>query len=172
MTRTHRRMRNTLFVATLVIGSCCASSEGMNVSTPPMGWNSWDCFQRNLNETGATAVADTMIRTGMVAAGFDVLTIDEFWYKNDCAVKSGCLDANDRPQPDDSKWPSSAGGKGFEPFADKMHAMGLKVGIHTLRGSVSEEVIASRAPILGTKYTVDQIATTACSWTASGTRST
>jgi hypothetical protein len=108
-----------------------------------------DCFQGNLNETGATAVADTMVRTGMAAAGFDVLTIDEFWYKNNCAVNSSCLDANGRPQPDEAKWPSSAGGKGFKPFADKMHALGLKVGIHTLRGSVSSEAIAKKAPILG-----------------------
>ena len=49
-----------------------------------------------------------------------------------------------RPQPDVAKWPSSAGGKGFKPFADKMHAMGLKVGIHTLRGSVSSEAIANK----------------------------
>jgi hypothetical protein len=90
-----------------------------------------------------------MIRTGMAAAGFDVLTIDEFWYKNNCAVNSSCLDANGRPQPDEAKWPSSAGGKGFKPFADKMHALGLKVGIHTLRGSVSSEAIAKKAPILG-----------------------
>lgn len=62
------------------------------------------------------------------------------------------------------KWPSSAGGKGFRPFADKMHAMGLRVGIHTLRGSVSSEAIAKKSLILGTKYTVDQIATTKCQW--------
>jgi hypothetical protein len=42
--------------------------------------------------------------------------------------------------------------------------MGLKVGIHTLRGSVSAAAIAAKSPILGTKFTVDQIATTGCSW--------
>ena len=63
-----------------------------------------------------------------------------------------------------AKWPSSAGGKGFKPVIDKIHAMGLKVGIHTLRGSVSAAAIAAKSPILGTKYTVDQIATTGCSW--------
>ena len=41
---------------------------------------------------------------------------------------------------------------------------GLRVGIHTLRGSVSSEAIAKKSPILGTKYTVDQIATTKCQW--------
>jgi len=145
-----------------VLTAASFGSKG-EVLAPPMGWNSWDCFQGNLNETGATAVAEAMVRL-LAPAGYDILTIDEFWYKGDCAKGSGCLDANGRPQPDVAKWPSSAGGKGFKPFADKMHAMGLKVGIHTLRGSVSSEAIANKSPILGTKHTVDEIATTKCSW--------
>ena len=93
---------------------------------PPMGWNSWDCFQGNLNETQALEVASVM-RTYLLPSGYDTLTIDEFWYKGDCKEGSGCIDAHGRPQPDTAKWPSAAGGKGFKPIIDKMHAMGLKV---------------------------------------------
>ena len=45
---------------------------------PPKGWNSWDCFQGNLNETGALAVAENMVKF-LLPAGYDTLTIDEFW---------------------------------------------------------------------------------------------
>ena len=133
------------------------------VGKPPMGWNSWDCFQGNLNETGALEVAAAM-KKYLLPSGYDTLTIDEFWYAGDCQAGSGCLDAHGRPQPDVSKWPSSAGGKGFKPIIDRLHALGLKVGIHTLRGSVSAAAIAAKSPILGTRFTVDQIATTGCSW--------
>jgi hypothetical protein len=101
----------------------------------------------------------------MLPAGYDVLTIDEFWYNDDCSNTSNCSDAHGRPQPDIGKWPSSANGKGFKPFADKIHAMGLKLGIHTLRGSISQWAIDNQLPILnGGGATVDQIATTPCAW--------
>lgn len=64
----------------------------------------------------------------LLPSGYDTLTIDEFWYRGNCAVGSGCTDAYGRPQPDTSKWPSAAGGNGFRGFTDRMHAKGLKVG--------------------------------------------
>ena len=45
------------------------------------------------------------------------------------------MDRHCRPIPDEERWPSSAGGKGFRPVADKVHAMGLKFGIHIMRGT-------------------------------------
>lgn len=152
-----------LAIATASTPRAVAAEATAAARKPPMGWNSWDCFQGNLNESGALQVAAAM-QQYLLPAGYDYLTIDEFWYKGDCQAHSGCLDANGRPQPDVAKWPSSAGGKGFKPIIDKIHAMGLKVGIHTLRGSVSAAAIAAKSPILGTKHTVDQIATTGCSW--------
>ena len=151
-------------VAMAIAGLLLLGPAAAATGKPPMGWNSWDCFQGNLNETGALEVA-TAMREYLLPAGYDTLTIDEFWYPNDCHAGSKCIDANGRPQPDVSKWPSSSGGKGFKAVADKIHAMGLKIGIHTLRGSISDAAIAAKSPILGTKFTVDQIATTSgCSW--------
>ena len=62
-----------------------------------------------------------------------------------------------------SKWPSSAGGKGLKPFIDKVHAMGLRVGLHTERGSISAAAIAARSPVLGGDgATVDQLNVSKC----------
>jgi hypothetical protein len=105
-----------------------------------------------------------MVTGATLAPRGDGQQIDEFWYAGDCGATSKCIDDNGRPQPDVAKWPSSAGGKGFKPFADKIHAMGLRVGIHTLRGSVSAASLAAKSPILGTPYTVNDIATTSCQW--------
>ena len=156
-------VRTTLMCVLVLICASPVAAEGAR--KPPMGWNSWDCFQGNLNESIALEIA-AAIKTHLLPSGYDSLTIDEFWYLGDCQAHSGCLDQHGRPQPDVAKWPSSAHGKGFKPVIDKIHAMGLKVGIHTLRGSVSAAAIAAKSPILGTKYTVDQIATTGCSWNA------
>jgi hypothetical protein len=133
---------------------------------------SWDCFQGNLNETGALAIAENMVKF-LLPAGYDVLTIDEFWYANNCEGghknNSTCVDEYGRPQPDVTKWPSSAGGKGFKSFSDKIHAMGLRLGIHTLRGSVSAAAIFANSKIKGTSSTIADIVVPAskggqCNW--------
>jgi hypothetical protein len=157
-----------LVVSALVLG-VAASPNGR---VPPRGWNSWDCFQGNLNETGALAVAENMVKF-LLPAGYDVLTIDEFWYPNNCEGghkdNSTCVDEYGRPQPDVKKWPSSAGGKGFKAFSDKIHAMGLRLGIHTLRGSVSAAAIFADSKVKGTTSTIADIVVPAseggqCNW--------
>ena len=104
--------------AVLVLAAAAAAGE-QSARRPPMGWNSWDSFQGNLDEAGALEVAAVM-KKFLLPAGYDTLTIDEFWYPGDCHVGSKCIDANGRPQPDVRKWPSSAGGKGFKAVTDKI----------------------------------------------------
>ena len=76
-----------------MLSSGVLSAVATATRKPPMGWNSWDCFQGNLNETGALEVASVM-RTYLLPSGYDTLTIDEFWYKGDCKEGSGCIDAH------------------------------------------------------------------------------
>jgi hypothetical protein len=47
------------------------------VKTPPMGWNSWNVFHENINETQIKAIADVMVSSGMRDAGTStsILTI-------------------------------------------------------------------------------------------------
>ena len=69
----------------------------------------------------------------MLPSGYDTVTIDEFWYPND-GESASSLDAHGRAVVDESKWPSAKGGQGFKAVAAKIHALGLKLGIHVMHG--------------------------------------
>ena len=76
-----------------------------------------------------------------------------------------CIDAYGRPQPNLEKWPSAAGGRGLKPFISKVHKMGLKVGMHTLQGSITRAALNARSPVYGAAgTTVNDIAGPGCSW--------
>jgi alpha-galactosidase len=86
--------------------------------TPPMGWNSWNKFQCNVDETIIRAMADAMATNGMKAAGYKYINIDDCW--------QGERNARGFIQPDPVKFPS-----GIKALADYVHAKGLKLGIYS-----------------------------------------
>jgi alpha-galactosidase len=86
-------------------------------ATPPMGWNSWNNFACNPSETLLKGVADAMVSSGMAAAGYQYVNIDDCWMSG--RDSSGNLVA------DASKFPS-----GIKALADYVHAKGLKLGIY------------------------------------------
>lgn len=140
-------------------------------STPPMGWNSWDCFGPTVVESEVKANADYMAKH-LKAAGWNYIVVDIRWYvSNDKAHGYNetnpdyILDSFGRFQPAVNRFPSAAGGKGFKPLADYLHAKGLKFGIHIMRG-VPVEAVKRNLPIKGTKYTAKDIYSTAdqCRW--------
>ncbi|KAK7850771.1 alpha-galactosidase [Quercus suber] len=94
-----------------------------HASSPPRGWNSYDSFSWTISEEEKVegANADSL--------GFDV--IDEWG----------------RVVPDPDRWPSSRDGKGFTEVAKKVHDMGLKFGIHVMRG-ISTQAVNANTPIL------------------------
>jgi alpha-galactosidase len=105
-----------------------ASSESGSTSaalaaTPPMGWNSWNHFAGNINETVLEQTADAMVSTGMQAAGYQFLNIDDTW-------SSTNRDSNGNLVANPSKFPS-----GMKALADYVHAKGLKLGIYGDRGT-------------------------------------
>ncbi len=136
---------------------------------PARGWNSWDAYGQDLNESSALAIAENMVQF-LLPHGYDTLVIDGGWsdaYNNDvCHPDHECIDTNGRMQPSLIKWPSSAGGKGLKPFIDKVHAMGLKVGMHTLLATLSKAALAAKSPVLGAAAgtTVNDIVGKVCSW--------
>ena len=141
---------------------------GATSSIPAKGWNSWDAYKQNLNESTALAIAANMKRL-LLPHGYDTLVIDGGWsdaYNHDvCPPGPPCIDANGRMVPNIVKWPSSAGGKGLKPFIDKVHAMGLKVGMHTLQSTLSKAALAAKSPVLGGGgKTVNDIVGKVCSW--------
>lgn len=131
-------------------------------TTPPMGWNSWDCFGPTVVESEVKANADYMAKY-LKDAGWNYVVVDIRWYVgNDHAHGYNqtdpdyVLDEYGRFQPAVNRFPSSAGGKGFKPLADYIHSKGLKFGIHIMRG-VPVEAVKRNLPILGTKVTARDI---------------
>jgi alpha-galactosidase len=94
--------------------------------TPPMGWNSWNAFSSNVTGALIQQMADAMETSGMKAAGYQYVTIDDTWSIRDATP----LRIPDEPlMPDPRKFPA-----GIAPVADYVHGKGLKLGIHADRG--------------------------------------
>jgi hypothetical protein len=140
--------------------------------TPPMGWNSWDCYGPTVQESEVKANADYMAKY-LKKYGWQYVVVDIRWFvENDKAGGYNqinphyALDAYGRYLPATNKFPSAAGGKGFKPLADYIHAKGLKFGIHIMRG-VPKEAVIEKLPIKGTNnITADKIYTLEgqCKW--------
>lgn len=140
--------------------------------TPPMGWNSWDCYGPTVEEKEVKANADYMAEK-LKKYGWEYIVVDIRWFvENDKAGgynqtdPSYVLDEFGRYQPAVNRFPSAADGKGFKELADYVHAKGVKFGIHIMRG-IPKEAVAKKLPIKGTDgITADQIYSTdqQCRW--------
>jgi alpha-galactosidase len=130
--------------------------------TPPMGWNSWDCFGATVTEDQTKQNADYMAEK-LTKHGWQYVVVDIQWYepqaKGFSYRKNAQLEMDEygRLLPAPNRFPSSAGGAGFKPLADYVHAKGLKFGIHLLRG-FPRQAIEANTPILGTAYHAADIA--------------
>jgi len=140
--------------------------------TPPMGWNSWDCYGANVTETEVKANADCMAAV-LKQYGWEYIVVDIRWFVGN--QTSGdynqtnpvyTMDEWGRYLPAVSRFPSSADGAGFRPLADYVHAKGLKFGIHIMRG-IPVQAVNNKLPVKGTDgITADQIysASGQCTW--------
>ncbi len=141
-------------------------------STPPMGWNSWDCFGPSVVEDEVKANADYMAEH-LKEYGWEYIIVDIRWYVdnqtsghyNSYDETDFIIDENGRYMPSPKRFPSSVDGAGFKPLADYVHNQGLKFGIHIMRG-VPKEAVYNKMPIKGTNITADQIYSTEseCTW--------
>jgi alpha-galactosidase len=95
--------------------------EGLAL-TPPMGWNSWNKFACNVDEKLIRQVADAMVSSGMKAAGYTYINIDDCWH--------GDRDSLGFIHPDPTRFPS-----GMKALAAYIHSKGLKLGIYSDAGS-------------------------------------
>jgi alpha-galactosidase len=147
-----------------------APAKGLLAPTPPMGWNSWNSFATTINEAQARETARIMADK-LLPAGYNVFTIDIQWYEPGAssytyaANPEPALDAYGRLIPAVNRFPSSAEGRGFAPLAADVHAMGLKFGIHLMRG-IPRLAVKRNLPILGTPYRAADITdtTSVCTW--------
>lgn len=140
--------------------------------TPPMGWNSWDCYGPTVEEHEVKANADYMAEK-LKDFGWEYIVVDIRWFvENDKAGGYNqtdpryVIDEYGRYQPAVNRFPSAENGKGFKTLADYVHAKGLKFGIHIMRG-IPKVAVENKLPILGTDgITADQIysAELQCPW--------
>ena len=138
--------------------------------TPPMGWNSWDCFATTVTEAQTRSQAEVM-KARLASHGWNLITVDIQWYEPNATGFDYRKDAKlemdgwGRLVPAANKFPSASGGRGFRHLADIVHGLGLKFGLHLMRG-VPRQAVAARTPVLGTAYTAADIAdpTNTCPW--------
>lgn len=151
------------------LGACLASSgrsgeafaallqsHEVLAKTPPMGWNSWDGYGTTINEEQFKSNAKWMAEH-LKSSGWEYAVVDMEWFVTNPTPEGNsksslyALDGNGRYIPAENRFPSSAGGKGFKPIADYVHSLGLKFGIHILRG-IPKKAVQAKAPVAGANY--------------------
>ncbi|NWJ52145.1 MAG: glycoside hydrolase family 27 protein [Bacteroidetes bacterium] len=113
-----------LILFTLLVTQIQAQKfEGLAL-TPPMGWNSWNTFQTNINEELVKQTADLMVSSGMKDAGYNYIVLDDGWMAMERDSLTGDLVA------DPKKFPH-----GMKAVADYVHSKGLKFGLYNCAGT-------------------------------------
>jgi alpha-galactosidase len=103
----------------LTFASSAFAQKPALAATPPMGWNSWNHFAGKVDDADVRAAADYMVSSGMKAAGYTYINIDDTW--------EGERDAQGFIHPN-SKFPD------MKALADYVHSKGLKLGIYSSPG--------------------------------------
>ena len=148
--------------------------------TPPMGWNSWDCYYSSVTEKEVMQNAHYLVDNDLVKYGWEYVVVDIRWYCNHPSLGGGnynqrgtqdyVLDEYGRYLPSPTRFPScmvDGVNQGFKAMADSLHRMGLKFGIHLMRG-VPKSVVGSSYKLKGSEATpwsrVYNGTTSPCTW--------
>lgn len=143
-------------------------------SNPPMGWNSYDYYDTTVNETQIKANADYMAKY-LKEYGWEYIVIDIQWYAHNAgSIRDKFqyipfskleIDEFSRLLPDPNRFPSSANGTGFSELAEYIHNLGLKLGIHIMRG-IPRIAAHNHSKIKNCDITADMIAdpSSICGW--------
>lgn len=135
-----------------------------------MGWNSWDCYGAAVTEDIVRKNAEFMAKN-LKQYGWEYIVVDIQWSAPNAKSHEYdpftelCMDEYSRLIPAENRFPSSAGGRGFAPLAEYVHSLGLKFGIHIMRG-IPRQAVHRNTKIKGTDKTAREIAKTAsiCAW--------
>jgi alpha-galactosidase len=124
--------------------------------TPPMGWNSWDGYGTTINEAQFKANAE-WLAAHLKPYGWQYVVIDMEWFVTNPVAEGNSktfpytMDDYGRYIPPAVRFPSAANGAGFKPLADYIHSLGLKFGIHILRG-IPRQAVDKNLPIAGSQF--------------------
>jgi alpha-galactosidase len=112
-------------VFTTVLFATATAQKFPNLApAPPMGWNTWNKFACNINEKLIRESADAMVSSGLKAAGYTYIVIDDCWH--------GKRDSLGFIHPNPETFPS-----GMKALADYVHSKGLKLGIYSDAGNTT-----------------------------------
>lgn len=139
-----------------------------------MGWNSYDAYGGIVNESEMRANAK-YLADHLARFGWKYVTVDFYWYfanpvgddpYGQDKLKTS-MDEYGRLLPDPVRFPSSVNGKGFKPLADYVHSLGLKFGIHIMRG-IPRQAVSRNLPVFGTTAHAKDVANlqNTCSWSS------
>ncbi len=135
---------------------CMSFAQAQLAPTPPMGWNSWDAYGISVREAEIRANAQWMA-AHLKQHGWQYVVVDMEWFVenpeagDDPKTVKLAMDANGRYLPAVNRFPSAADGAGFRPLADYVHSLGLKFGIHMLRG-IPMVAVEKNLPIAGSTW--------------------
>ncbi len=135
-----------------------------------MGWNSWDCYGASVTEEEVKGNAEYMAKH-LKRYGWEYVVVDIQWYEPEAKHSIYRpfvpleMDECSRLIPAPNKFPSSSNGSGFKPLADYVHDLGLKFGIHIMRG-IPRQAVHANTPIYGTNVRAREIAhiNSICPW--------
>ncbi|MFC5472125.1 glycoside hydrolase family 27 protein [Cohnella suwonensis] len=138
--------------------------------TPPMGWNSWDSYGASVTEAEVRGNAKYM-SVYMKPYGWEYVVVDIQWYEPGAHSHEYRpyvpleMDEYSRLVPAVNRFPSAAGGAGFKNLSDYVHSLGLKFGIHIMRG-IPRQAVHANAAIKGTDARARDIAhiNSICPW--------
>jgi len=147
-----------------------ADTPARLAATPPMGWNSYDAYGTTVTEAQVKANAAWLAKH-LKPFGWEYVVVDMEWFvTNPTPAGNGksshyVMDEYGRYLPATNRFPSATPDSGFKPLADYVHSLGLKFGIHILRG-IPKEAVEKNLPIAGSSYraadAADRSAT--CPW--------
>ena len=182
----NKKVLGTFAAMLISLSTVQAQSEDMATfrtwaQTPPMGWNSWDCYYSSVTEKEVMQNAQYLVDHDLVKHGWEYVVIDIRWYCNHPSLGGGnynqkgtqgyVLDEYGRYLPSPTRFPSAMqNGKneGFKALADKLHSMGLKFGIHIMRGVPKSVVGSNKYKLKGSESTawskVYNGTTSPCTW--------
>jgi alpha-galactosidase len=99
--------------------------------TPPMGWNSWNCFAQAVTEDRVKSAADAMVKSGLINHGWTYINVDDFWQNHreptSPDLRGPFRDTNGIIVPN-SRFPD------MKRMADYIHSLGLKAGLYSSPG--------------------------------------
>jgi hypothetical protein len=162
-------MRLHPVISFLAVVALAVSAHARSLApTPPMGWNSWDSHGLTISE--AQYRGNAKVLASLKSYGWTYAVVDMGWYMvnpsgKDRIARDFQIDANGLLVPTTVRFPSAAKGAGFKPLADWVHSLGLKFGIHIMRG-IPRGAVERNTPIAGSRFRAADAADTsdACGW--------